>query len=224
MCGRFIISMDPEDFKLKYEVSDFPKDFTPRYNVAPSQPIAVIRDTVTRHAEWMRWGLVPSWAKDITVGSRMINARAETLLEKPSFLNAFQKRRCLIPANGFYEWQKRGRNIVPLPYLITLKDKSPFAFAGLWDSWTPPGGQPIQTCTIVTCSPNELIASIHDRMPVILDPINAWLWMSPQPTLKLQSLLKPYPAEQMEMVACDPRLNNAEIDSPELANPDKPLQ
>lgn len=210
--------MDPEDFDLKYEASGFPQDFTPRYNVAPTQPVAVIRNPDTRSAEWMRWGLVPSWAQEISIGSRMINARAETLLEKPSFRTAFQKRRCIIPANGFYEWQKRGRNVVPLPYLITLKDKTPFAFAGLWESWTPPGGQTIQTCTIITCTPNELVATIHDRMPVILDPSDAWMWMSPQPILMLQSLLKPYLSERMEMIACDPRVNNAMIDSPNLIN------
>jgi len=170
----------------------------------------------------MRWGLIPSWAKDPSIGNKMINARCETLAEKPSFRNAFQKRRCLILADGFYEWQQipNGRSV---PYYFTLKDHSPFVFAGLWESWNSPTGQPLQTCTIITCPPNELVAPIHDRMPVILNRQAADNWIGQTSSPQLQALLSAYPANQMQRVQVGPKVNNPAIESPDLIFPEQTL-
>ena len=167
MCGRFTLTADPGLVARRFGAP--PRQgggSRPRYNVAPTQTVVTVTDDGTRHLEQMRWGLVPSWAKDPSVGSRMINARAETLAQKPAFRSALKKRRCLIPADGFYEWPLVGGT--KRPVRIALKSGQPFAFAGLWDLWTAPDGQAIRTCTIVTCAPNDLMAQMHHRMPVIL--------------------------------------------------------
>lgn len=157
-----------------------PPWFTPRYNIAPSQSIAAIRmdpGTTTRTLVMFRWGLIPSWAKDAKIGHQCINAKAETVAEKPSFRSAFKKRHCLIIATGFYEWQVQGH--AKHPMWIGLKSQHPFAFAGLWEHWTPAEGQPLETCTIITTEPNDLIAPIHSRMPVIPAPTAYDQWLNP---------------------------------------------
>ena len=168
----------------------------------------------------MRWGLVPSWAKDLSIGSRMINARAETVAEKPAFRQAFRERRCLIMADGFYEWRTTGRS--KQPYHITHRDKAPFGFAGLWDRWQPPGGgQPIESCTIITTAANELVAEYHDRMPVILDLADYDLWLDPtvHEPQRLLPLLKPYPASKMVAYPVSSIVNSPTNESPDCVKP-----
>jgi len=165
----------------------------------------------------MRWGLIPSWAKDPSIGSRMINARSETLAEKPSYRNALKRRRCLIVADGFYEWQKQPGGKIPM--YITLKDRQPFGFAGLYETWTEPeSGESLVTCTIVTGPANEFMASIHERMPIILPPDAYDLWLDPQEmnTARVLELLKPYPADQMRAYPVSTRVNTPANDDPSL--------
>lgn len=209
-----MVTLKPFDYEAKFMLSHFPPNWVIRYKATPTQPVAVVRDPKTRTVEMFRWGLIPSWAKDPALGSRMINARAETLTEKPSFRNAFQKRRCLILADGFYEWEKiPGRS--SKPHLFKLVDSTPFMFAGLWEFWTPPGkANPILSCTIITTTPNTLIAPIHDRMPVMLDPEQATSWISDLPPRDLQSLLVPYPTEAMQETTINSLFNNPAINSP----------
>ena len=216
MCGRFTITVELAEFEEELGIGDFPADFTPRYNVAPTQPVAVVRDLLTRRVEWMRWGLIPSWAKDPAIGTHMINARAETLLEKPSFREAFLKRRCLLLADGFYEWQKFPAKQPSIPHYFSLNDHKPFAFAGLWESWKPAGAEAILSCTIITCAANALIGQIHERMPVILDASSAWRWLSPASSNELQQMLVPYPAESMNGYAVSALVNHPGIESPDL--------
>lgn len=200
MCGRFTIAFNLADLSDELGLGEIPLDWQPRYNVAPGQPVLAATDAGTRRAEWLRWGLIPSWAKDAAIGNKLINARAETLAEKPSFRAAFQKRRCLIFADGFYEWQKpvtgKGRS---QPYYFRRKDGRPFAFAGLWDVWQPGGDvEPVKTCTIITTSANAVLAAVHERMPVMLAKEDAWNWVAGGPEVDLQRLLTPFNAELME--------------------------
>ena len=216
MCGRFTITLEPADLQEELELGDFPTDFAARYNVAPTQPVAVVRDASSRVVEWMRWGLIPFWAKDPSIGSRMINARSETLLEKPSFLEAFTKRRCLLIADGFYEWQKQAGKAPSIPHFFHLQTSQPFFFAGLWDFWKPQLGEAITSCTIITCAPNELVAPVHDRMPVMLKGKDAWQWLNPGTPGELQGLLKPYTADLMETYPVRPIVNSPLVDSIDL--------
>lgn len=198
MCGRFTQTLTWPQLVELYRLDEVPAPaaLPPRYNVAPTQDIAVVRrakDTDERQLVLMRWGLVPFWAKDIGVGARMINARAETVAETPAFRTAFRSRRCLIVADGFYEWQKRLAG-PKQPYHITTESRSPFAFAGLWERWAPDGGQSIETCTIVTTRANEAVMPIHDRMPAMLGPADFEAWLDTRrPTGETQDLLKPWP-------------------------------
>lgn len=222
MCGRFTLTVDPDDLREAFGLSAPPSsDLAPRYNIAPSQPVAVIANGESRALELFKWGLIPSWAKDPKIGNRMINARAETLAEKPSFRTALKKRRCLVLADGFYEWKREGK--LKTPMYIQLKDRRPFAFAGLWETWNSPEGEWIKTCTIITTTPNALIEKIHDRMPVILPPKAYDLWLSPGelPAEKTLPLLKPFAASQMRAVAVSPLVNNPRFDSPECVAPVK---
>ncbi|MCX8025018.1 MAG: SOS response-associated peptidase, partial [Thermanaerothrix sp.] len=156
MCGRFTLTVDAEQLVFFFGLNGIPTDWRPRYNIAPTQPILGLRDAETRQAEWFRWGLIPSWAKDPAIGNRLINARAETLDEKPAFRSAFASRRCLILADGFYEWQAgEGRRPFSRPYLFRLKDGLPFALAGLWDVWRNEKGEAVFSCTIITCPAND---------------------------------------------------------------------
>ena len=191
----------------------------PRYNIAPAQPVDVVTESSPRVLERMRWGLVPSWAKDPSIGSRMINARAETLVEKPSFRFALTRRRCLVPADGFYEWKKQGKTKQPLH--IRRKDGEIFAFAGLWDEWTSPGGSPLHSCTIITVEPNALMAAIHNRMPAILRREDEAAWPNaPGATApELLSLLAPYPDEELEAYTVSTTVNSVAHDSPDCVKP-----
>lgn len=219
MCGRFTLAADPADLQEMFELSTPPATLAPRYNIAPTQPVAVIPNGETRALEIFRWGLIPSWAKDPAIGNRLINARAETLAEKPSFRTALKKRRCLVLADGFYEWKREGKSKTPM--YIQLKERRPFAFAGLWEVWKSPDDELIKTCTIITTTPNALTEKIHDRMPVILPPKAYDLWLSPDelPAEKTLPLLKPFAASQMRAFAVSPLVNNPKFDSPECVIP-----
>lgn len=220
MCGRFTITLDASIFQEELELGDMPKGWISRYNVAPTQPIPVVKSSEERNVEWMYWGLVPSWAKDISIGQRMINARSETLSEKPSFRNAFRRRRCLILADGFYEWLRpKGKSGPAIPYYFRKKDKSPFAFAGLWEYWMSSEGDELNSATIITCPPNTLVAEIHQRMPVVLPKDLMWVWMTEQRQEILQSMLKPYDPDRMEAFEVSKRVNSPQLDSPELIDP-----
>ena len=179
MCGRFTLISPGEVLAEFFELVDTP-DIEPRYNIAPTQAVAVVRrDRDIRRFDLMHWGLIPSWAKDPTIGNRMINARSETAATKPSFRSAVKYRRCLLPTDGFYEWKAIAGQKRKQPYYIRMADGQPFAFAGLWEYWEGPDGAAIDSCTILTTEPNEMMADIHDRMPVILDPKDFTQWLDP---------------------------------------------
>ena len=207
MCGRFTLTTDPGVVARRFGAPPYHGGgTTPRYNIAPTQMVITVTDDGARQLEQMRWGLIPRWAKDASIGSKLINARAETLAEKPSFREALRRRRCLIPADGFYEWVAVPGLKRKQPMRIGLKSGEPFAFAGLWDEWRSPEGTPLRTCTIVTTTPNELIATLHHRMPVILTSEAERRWLDPAVTdpEALLPLLAPYPAELMEAHPIDP--------------------
>ncbi len=167
MCGRFTLTTNIATIAQAFQVEPTLQT-APRYNVAPTQEVVTVMRDETKHLALLRWGLIPSWAKDESIGNKMINARAETLAEKPSFKRLLTSKRCLIVADGFYEWKKEAGGKTPMYF--TLKDKEPFAFAGLWDTWHSPNGEQIRTCTLITTQPNDLVSPVHDRMPVILTP------------------------------------------------------
>ena len=217
MCGRFTLTVDPADLQDAFENVTFPQKFAPRYNIAPTQPVLAIPNDESSAADFFLWGLIPMWAKDPSIGNKLINARAETLAEKPSFRGSLKYKRCLILADGFYEW-KSGASKTKTPYFIHMNDRKPFAFAGLWDTWTGPDGSPVNTCTIITTEPNDLMALIHNRMPAILHPRDyaKWLHPSPQTPDSLLPLLKPYPDEQMNAYPVSTLVNKPENDIPEL--------
>ncbi len=220
MCGRFTITLDPGELQALLGLGPFIHIVQPRYNIAPSQPIPIVKDNQTRAVELYLWGLVPSWAKDPEIGSRLINARAETAFEKPSFRAAFKYRRCLIPADGFYEWHSAGKGGTKTPYLFKLKKDGPFTFAGLYENWQAPDGGELHTCTILTCAPNELVAQYHNRMPVILNEQDRWAWLDPDQTQKsLQAMMRPYPAEEMKAYAVSRAVNSPENDNPAVIEP-----
>lgn len=222
MCGRFTLTVDPAQLKLFLDLNDVPADLSARYNIAPTQPVAVITSAIDRKVEIFQWGLIPSWSKDPSIGSRMINARAETIEEKPAFRAPFKRHRCLILADGFFEWKKiiEGKKETKQPYYIRLKDDRPFAFAGLWDHWTSPTGDERLTCTIITTTPNELMAEIHDRMPVILDKDSMWDWIDPDASpIALHALLQSYPANQMKAYPISKLVNRPANDQSEVIAP-----
>lgn len=222
MCGRFTL-IDLSQFTNLFPwILPPDSEPPPRYNIAPSQAIAVVPNAPEHKIDYFLWGLIPSWAKDPAIGNRMINARAETLAEKPAFRTALRRRRCLIPASGFYEWQKTPDGRGKRPFYLTLKSQEPFAFAGLWDTWHDPGGAEINSCTIITVPPNKLLASIHDRMPAMLLPEACEKWVDPaeHPPQVLQELLKSYPADQMAARPVSRLVNNPKAESPQcLASP-----
>ena len=214
MCGRFSLAGFvgfEERFQLKIE---FP-DLKPNYNVAPSQDISVILNRGSNQLALFRWGLIPYWAKDPSIGHKLINARAETVDEKPSFKPCLQRRRCLIVADGFYEWKKEGST--KRPHRITLKDQELFGFAGLWDTWKSPTGELVNSCTIITTTPNELMAPLHNRMPVILprDVESVWLDQSITECTFLKSLLVPYTSDLMMAYEVSPFVNSVKNNGPE---------
>jgi putative SOS response-associated peptidase YedK len=219
MCGRFVLTASPEAIQTAFNLTTVPEGLTARYNVAPSQPVAVITNEDPKTLTFHRWGLIPSWAKDIAIGNKLINARADTAAEKPSFRAAFRRRRCLIPANGFYEWQKRTGGKAPM--FIHLKEYKVFAFAGLWEVWHSPDGDELRTCTILTTEPNDFVRSIHDRMPVILQPSDYEKWLAPgeQSPDALKPLMKPLDAALMTAHEVSKLVNKATVDTPELIAP-----
>ncbi|MDI6769188.1 MAG: SOS response-associated peptidase [Anaerolineales bacterium] len=229
MCGRFALTVDPADLQDAFPEFTFPGQFAPRFNIAPTQPVLVIPNDGTGKADFFVWGLIPSWAKDPSIGARMINARAETLAEKPSFRTAYRYRRCLILADGFFEWQTLTTNAsqigskVKIPHYIRLKSGRPFAFAGLWEDWRQrmPDGSQVKSATIITTQPNELIARLHNRMPVILPPETYARWLEPSPRqpADLQGLLSPYPSEEMSVYPVSTLVNSPANDRPECITP-----
>lgn len=218
MCGRFTL-IDFEEIAERLQISDFSAELKPRYNIAPSQKIPVILNQGSYILDFFQWGLIPSWAKDPAIGNKMINARAETIDEKPAFKNLLGRKRCLIPADGFYEWRRSGA--FKQPYRVTLKNNSLFSFAGLWDSWISPTGRVVNTCTVITTTPNELMETIHNRMPVILTPDQEKLWLDPKITDSqfLKSLLRPYPSDLMTAYEVSKAVNSPRYDLPECVEP-----
>lgn len=197
MCGRFALYSDIEVLSSRFKFSDLTGVYQSSGNVSPSERVLTVVDHGDRKAMMMKWGLIPYWAKDSKFGARMINARAETVDLKPAYREAFRSRRCLILADGFFEWARvNGRKS---PYFIQLKSGMSFAFAGLWDTWLSRDSEQINTCTIVTCEPNELMSSIHSRMPVILNEEAETLWLNPEicETNLLKDLMVPYPSDQL---------------------------
>lgn len=215
MCGRYFIALKYDDLETAFPEFERPVTWEPRYNVAPTQPVPVVANDGENRIDFFRWGLVPSWAKDAGIGARMINARAETLAEKPSFRAAYRRRRCLILADGFYEWRTEPGQRVKTPMAIRLKSGTPFAFAGLWELWRP-DDTPLLTCTIITTEPNALLEPIHNRMPVVLprDAYEAWLAPGERDPRDLQHLLTPYPAEEMVAYPVSLMVNNPANDDP----------
>ena len=231
MCGRFTLHHSTEEVIDRFGVQETLFELTPRFNIAPTQQIAVVCQGVNQGANQganqeakriltnYKWGLVPSWASDPQIGSKMINARAETLAEKPSFKKSLLTKRCLIPSDGFYEWQQEGKNKNPV--YIQMKNQGLFAFAGLWDEWKSPDNTLLRTCTIITVEPNSLISKIHHRMAAILtkELENMWLDPSLKELDKLLEMLKPYSADEMEVFPVNKAVNNTSFDSPECIKP-----
>jgi putative SOS response-associated peptidase YedK len=220
MCGRFTLTTP---MPVLAELFLFPEAATPepRYNIAPTQTVATVRALAgidKRELAFLRWGLVPSWADDPAIGNRLINARSETAGAKPSFRSAFKHRRCLILADGIYEWQKLGSK--KQPHYFRLRDGKPFAFAGLWERWEK-GGSPVESCTILTTEANDVLRPVHERMPVILGPkdYDHWLDPSPQKPELLQALLRPYPPGEMTGFPVSPLVNNPRNNSPRCVEP-----
>ncbi len=214
MCGRFTLTADPDELRQAFPWLNIPDGLTPRYNVAPSQPVAVVPNDGKNQMDFYLWGLVPSWAKDPSIGDRLINARAETLTEKPSFRSAFRRRRCLILADGFYEWRQEPGRKSKTPMYARLTSGQPFAFAGLWERWDPPDGSTLLSCTIITTQPNSLMEPIHNRMPVILPESAYKLWLDPgEPDQRqLAALLKPYPPAEMAAYPVSTLVNSPDND------------
>ena len=221
MCGRFTLTIDSEELQEQFPGFTFPAAVAPRYNIAPGQPLLAIPNDGKLTADLLTWGLIPTWAKDPSIGSRMINARAETLAEKPSFRGSFKYKRCLIPADGFFEWQATPGTKLKVPFFIHLREHATFAFAGLWDSWQGPDGSVIRSCTIITTQPNSIMSPIHNRMPVILDArdFEAWLEPAARTPASLQSLLRPYPAERMQAFVVSTFVNRPANEGPDCIAP-----
>lgn len=229
MCGRFVLRATPEQIRELFDLDEAPV-VEPRYNIAPTQPVGIVRmnpDTQAREWALTLWGLIPSWSKDPSIGQKLINARSEGVAEKPSFRAAFKRRRCLVPASGFYEWKKAGDR--KLPHFITAEGPGAgsesgtlFAIAGLWETWHSPDGGELSTCTLLTTEANELLAPLHDRMPVIIAPEDYAVWLgsgrdeTPATLSELLHLLHPYPSEQMTLWPVSTRVNNARNEGADL--------
>jgi putative SOS response-associated peptidase YedK len=226
MCGRFTLTTAAEVVAGTVGLSDKP-ELTPRFNIAPSQRVLVVRarDRATREGVSLKWGLVPPWAKDPSIGNRLINARGETVAEKPSFRDAFRRRRCLVIADGFYEWRaSASKGTAKQPFWIHAADERPIAFAGLWESWQRAGAEVLETCAIITTSANSLMEPIHARMPVILNSADHQRWLDPLRTGgpaigELVSLLKPSPSEELQARAVDTYVNSPAHDGPACIAP-----
>jgi len=219
MCGRFVRKRSSSAMAKDFGVQEITDDLQPSFNVAPTDKVAVVLNKGVKQLVAMRWGLVPFWATDPKIASKHINARAETLTVKPAFKDAFKRRRCLVVADGFFEWQKQGATKIPL--FIHLEPERPFGFAGLYEIWTPPLGEKLVTCTIITTEANELVRPIHDRMPVILpkDAEDFWLDSAVEDHTRLLDLLQPYQASDMSAFTVSKLVNSVKNNSPECIEP-----
>ena len=218
MCGRYLLTTPVDALGQLFRFMERP-NLGARYNIAPTQDVPIVRRTRAgdgRELLMVRWGLVPYWADDVKIGNRLINARAETIERTPAFREAYQRRRCLVPADGFFEWRKAGKARQAL--LIRRKDQAPFAFAGLWERWRQPDGSVLRSCTIATCPANALLAPVHDRMPVILAEGDCERWLDPA-AADGRALLRPCPAEWLEAYEVGPRVNSPANDDPECVTP-----
>jgi putative SOS response-associated peptidase YedK len=227
MCGRYKLSQRKQVVEEYFDCSSDEPDWTPRYNIAPTQPVPVIRQhpkEPIRELSLMRWGLIPSWAKDASGAARMINARSETAATKPAFRDALKSRRCLIPADGFFEWKRDGKT--KQPYCFEVNEGALFVFAGLWERWKDPAGNWIKTCSILTTTPNAVTSAVHDRMPVILDPDGYELWLDPgmKNVVAASDLLKPYDAMLMRCFPISSRINSVSNDDAECSKVAEPAQ
>jgi putative SOS response-associated peptidase YedK len=220
MCGRYRLSRRKQLVEEYFDATPWEEDWNPRFNIAPTQPVPVIRQhpkQPVRQLALMKWGLIPHWAKEPSIAMSTINAKSETAAMKPAFRDPLKFRRCLIPADGFYEWKRTVK--AKQPFCFEIKGGELFAFAGLWDGWKDASGNWIKTCSILTTTPNVLIATVHDRMPVILDPESYDLWLDPgmQNVAAISELLKPYDASQMQLYPVSSRVNHVTNDDEECS-------
>jgi len=215
MCGRFDLHSEPAVLLKEFRIDHAGVDYRPSYNIAPSRNIVIVKDDGKRYLSQCRWGFIPSWAEDSNIGYKMINARAETVAEKPAFREAFRRHRCLVVADGFYEWRRVGKQRQPV--YVRLKSQKPIGFAGLYNTWTSPEGEAICTCAIITTDANDLLNPIHDRMPAIIPKDKEDLWLDPnvREKEKLAPLLSPYPSQEIEIYDVSPIMNSPAFDSPE---------
>lgn len=221
MCGRYTLRADAVTLQRAFNLPEPPADHTPRYNIAPTQRVPIVRANGTRTLAYVQWGLVPSWAKDRSGAHQLINARAETLREKPSFREAFKLRRCLVPCDGFYEWEKT--TPAKTPHYIHFADNRVFALAGLWETWRDPQGELLESCTIITTEPNALIQPLHHRMAVILDPSDYAAWLGSDTPLEVcVALLRTHSGEGMRTYPVSPAVNSPNVDTPDLIVPYQP--
>jgi len=220
MCGRFVLQGSAEELANQFHLVE-PVELAPRYNIAPTQDLAVVRAGPAKGRElaFQRWGLIPSWAKDRSVGQRMINARCETVAEKPAFRRAFRERRCIVPASAFYEWGGKAGDRTP--YLFSSASSPLFGFAGLWESWKDPDGHRLESCTVITTEANSAVRPVHHRMPVILDPRDYGLWLEPKAKASedLVPLLVPCPPDWLEVHEVSRAVNDARFDDPSCVAP-----
>jgi putative SOS response-associated peptidase YedK len=224
MCGRYTLTLNPDQLAVRFglEPSEALQSWEPRYNISPTQRVAIVTDALPNKLTLAHWGLIPTWSQDNKIASQLINARSETVAEKPTFRNAFKKRRCLVLADGFYEWQSNadGTTRGKTPIYIYLKDNPAFAMAGLWEMWKPktaPDTEWRTTFTILTTQPNEMMAQVHNRMPVILPKARERDWLNPAGgEIELFDLMRPIPSELMTMHIVSPRVNTSRVDSPDL--------
>ncbi len=219
MCGRFEIHSAIEIIAEIFGIADWDLEYPPHYNIAPSQDILIVVNDGKRRLIKSRWGFVPSWSQDLDASYKMINARAETVASSKAFKSAFEKQRCLVVADGFYEWRKEGTT--RKPFYVRLKSHKPFGFAGLYNVWISPDGEPLTMSTIITTGANQLVMPIHERMPVIASADEYDLWLDPrvQDSSVLPRLLNPYPSEEMELFPVTPKVNSFKFDSPESIEP-----
>jgi len=221
MCGRFTLRSSIKELAEALEATSVKiREDKARYNIAPTQQVVAAREEgKERELLMLKWGLVPGWTKDPKIGARMINARSETVTEKPAFREAFRRRRCLIPSSGFYEWKREGAR--KQPFYFQMRDEQLFAFAGLWEQWAGEGSEAIESCTILTTNANEVLAPVHDRMPVIVAPENYELWLDTTMSKaeQLTPLLRPYPAAKMTAHPVGLSVNNPRYDGEDLLAP-----
>jgi putative SOS response-associated peptidase YedK len=226
VCGRFAIVLDAMTYQLELDIhidENVKYEWDAHYNISPGQSVPVVKNPIERTLEFMQWGLIPMWTKDEKTKMRLINIRAETILEKVTFRRLMnQGQRCLILADGFYEWKTPDqKGISKTPYYFHLKNEKPFAFAGLWDVGQMPDNGPITTCAIITCAPNALMNTVHNRMPVIFDSNTSWEWLSRKSSAHLLTLLKPFPEDEMVAYPVSSLVNSPTADAPECIQPVK---